>query len=266
LARERKARQEAEAIAERVTGELYAAVEKLAQTNRDLEDANQSMKEFVAIASHDLNNPLISIVGFADTLLQQATSSGDEHTQQALRIILNQGARMGRLIEDLLFLSSLEAGAVQPHTMDVVVAWELERSIEQLGDEGAAIRMHADAELVVRADPDHVQRILGNYLTNALKYGAAPITAEAASEGNFVDVRVCDHGRGIPEEFTGRLFSKFSRSETEETRSHPGTGLGLSIVRGLAVANGGDVWYEPNAPEGSCFGVSLPRAALGKVS
>ena len=73
-----------------------------------------------------------------------------------------------------------------------------------------------------------------------------------------MEVRVCDHGEGVPEEFVPRLFGKFARADNASRRAK-GTGLGLSIVRGLALVNGGDAWYEPNDPCGSCFAVRLPR-------
>jgi len=257
LARERKARLEAEAIAERVTGELYAAVEKLGHLNEELEDANQSLREFVAIASHDLNSPLTAIVGFAQLLRDEAANTDDEALREKLDIILRNGDRMQRLVEDLLFLSRLEVGAVEPRPDDVGVAEELERSIAEVGREGASIDVAADPGLMVHADRDHVERIFGNYISNALKYGQKPISAEAAPNGPFVDVRVRDSGAGVPDEFVDRLFSKFSRAESIRS-DKPGTGLGLSIVRSLAQANGGDVWYEPNRPAGSCFGVRLP--------
>ena len=259
LAREHKARLEAESIAERVTGELYAAVEKLGHLNAELENANQSLREFVAIASHDLNNPLTAIVGFAGVLRDQAAESGDAELCERLDIILRNGDRMQRLVDDLLLLSRLEAGALQPRPDDVIVAEELERSIAECGEEGASIDVVADRGLLVHADRDHIQRIFGNYISNALKYGREPISTEASPNGPFVDVRVRDCGRGVADEFVERLFSKFSRAEDVKA-AKPGTGLGLSIVRSLAEANGGDVWYEPNAPAGSCFGVRLPAA------
>ncbi len=260
LARERKARLEAESIAERVTGELYATVEKLGHLNEELEDANQSIREFVAVASHDLNNPLTVIVGFADLLRTKAADAGDDELRATLDVILRNGAQMQRLVDDLLLLSRLEAGALSPRADDFTVAEELERSIAQLGPEGSSIGVVADPGLVVHADRDHVHRIFENYISNALKYGLAPINTEAALNGVFVDVRVRDCGRGVPADFVDRLFSKFTRAETDVASKRPGTGLGLSIVRGLAQANGGEVWYEPNAPAGSCFGVRLPAS------
>jgi signal transduction histidine kinase len=76
--------------------------------------------------------------------------------------------------------------------------------------------------------------------------------------GEVVELRVCDSGPGIPAEFAPRLFEKFAQASTGSTRGASGTGLGLSIVQGLARANDGEVWYEPNQPRGSVFAVRLP--------
>jgi signal transduction histidine kinase len=111
----------------------------------------------------------------------------------------------------------------------------------------------------VHADPDHVERILTNYVTNALKYGERPVEVEAREDDGWVEIRVRDHGSGVPEEFIPRMWEKFARPNDSSDREK-GTGLGLSIVAGLARANGGTAWYEPNHPRGSCFCIRLPRA------
>jgi signal transduction histidine kinase len=116
-----------------------------------------------------------------------------------------------------------------------------------------------DEKLEVLADPNHFRQIVTNFLTNALKYGRTPIQVEAAVSDGTVEVRVRDQGEGVPEDFVPRLFEKFAQAPGV-AQAHRGTGLGLSIVRGLARAQGGDAWYEPNEPRGSCFGVRLPRA------
>jgi signal transduction histidine kinase len=95
--------------------------------------------------------------------------------------------------------------------------------------------------------------------TNALTYGEPPVDVNAESSGPFVEVGVEDRGPGVPADLAPRLFAKFARGEDRAARRE-GTGLGLSIVRGLAQANGGDAWYRPAVPRGSCFLVKLPRA------
>ena len=115
-------------------------------------------------------------------------------------------------------------------------------------------------ELVAVVDPAHLTRILDNYVGNAVKYGDPPICIEAELVGDFVELRVRDHGPGVPPELVPRLFTKFDRGDTPATRATHGTGLGLSIVKGLAEANHGDARYQRNEPNGGCFVVRLPAA------
>lgn len=267
LDRERKARREAEAIAERVTGELYAAVGELERVNRSLEKANQDLasaneaiKEFVAIASHDIRGPLTVMLGSAELLLAHGDQLDAEETRDLLGRIEHQGQSLRRLVGDLLTVSRLEADAVELHIEEISIAMELERVVHEMGDDAVGVRVQAPKDLTVSADPDHLERILMNYLSNAVKYGEPPIDAEADDSGDFVEVRIRDRGSGVPAEFVHRLFGKFARADEAASRQR-GTGLGLSIVRGLARANGGEAWYEPNSPRGSCFAVKLPKVA-----
>jgi signal transduction histidine kinase len=115
-------------------------------------------------------------------------------------------------------------------------------------------------ELVAVVDPSHLTRILDNYKGNAFKYGHPPVHIEAERVGDFVELRVRNHGPGVPPEFVPRLFTKFDRADTPTTRTTQGTGLGLSIVKRLAEAKHGDVRYQPNEPQGGCFVVRLPAA------
>ena len=265
--RERAARREAEAIAERVTSELYNNMQQLERLNRDLEDANteletanQAIRDFVSVASHDLRSPLTSIIGFVDMLRAGGESIDPARRTEFLDIVSNQAARLNRLIGDLLTVSKLEAGAVEARVQDIVVARTIEEAVRALGDNASAIKVDGVPDVHVLADPDHLARILQNYLTNALKYGAPPIAASVSVQNGWGEIRVRDNGDGVPDEFIPRLFERFARAETA-ARSHDGTGLGLSIVRGLARANGGDAWYEPVMPHGSCFAVKLPKAS-----
>lgn len=119
----------------------------------------------------------------------------------------------------------------------------------------------------MRSDPPHLQQIVVNLVTNAVKYGRAPITVAAGYEGpsingeDFAVLRVSDSGDGVPAAFVPQMFERFTQSDLRTRRSGAGTGLGLSIVKGLAEAQDGEVWYEPNEPRGARFCVRLPAAA-----
>jgi signal transduction histidine kinase len=261
LERERKARREAESIAERVTGQLYSSATELERLNGELQGANQelqtlnqAMRDFVAVASHDLRSPLTSIVGASKLLTTRWQDLNDDRRGEFLEMIERQSHHLSRMVEDLLTVSRIEAGQLDTRKEVIKLRQEMERIVNDFGQPAREIHVDAiDCEVV--ADPDHLRRILVNYVGNALKYGLPPVEIETAVDNGWVDIRVKDHGDGVPADFVPRLFGKFARGET----STGGTGLGLSIVQGLARANGGDTWYEPNSPQGSCFAVRLPR-------
>lgn len=264
LERERKARHDAESIAEKVTRDLYLTAVEREQMNVVLENANQSLREFVAVASHDLRAPITAILGYSSTLYKRWDRFPEEQKLEFLAVIGREGQRLSRLVDDLLVISRIESGEVMAKIEEVSLARTFENITQEFGERALGVEIVLDGDLRVLADPDHVQRILTNYLGNALKYGDPPIKAEADDAGEWVELRVSDSGEGIPEEFLPRLFGKFARADTVHKKE--GSGLGLSIVRGLARANGGDAWYEPHFPTGATFGVRLPNAeANGKA-
>jgi len=254
LERERAARQEAEAIAERVTGELYGALQELTAVNA-------SLRDFVAVAAHDLRAPLTRVLGYASLLRKRWDSLKADHRRDFIDGIERGGRQLERLVDDLLTISSIEAGAL--HTR--AEAMEL-RAVVDLAIESAArntpVKLEVGSDLVVFADPDHVRRVLVNYLSNAVKYGAPPLELRAKSVNGWIDVRVSDQGEGVPDEFVPRLFDRFARAEDARSKGLEGTGLGLAIARGLARTNGGDAWYERHGSGGACFVLRVPQTTL----
>jgi signal transduction histidine kinase len=141
----------------------------------------------------------------------------------------------------------------------LVLSEVIAECIEDFGEQAAKIGISCPPGLRISADRDHLQQILVNFVGNAFKYGEPPISIEAREAGDWIELVVCDQGEGVPESFVPKLFDKFAQAQTGSTRNAKGTGLGLSIVRGLARAQHGEAWYEPNRPHGSCFGLRLPR-------
>lgn len=268
LERERAARREAETIAERVTSELYESVrelkrlnEEIERANRELGAANQTLKDFVAVAAHDLRSPVSAILGFATTMLARWDAFPDEQKQEFLGIVEGRARYMTRMLDSLMTVSKIELGAIEAHREELDVEQAIRTALQDVSHAAADVEVRCPHGLHVTADPDHFQRILVNYVTNAFKYGAPPVVVEARDDGMHVEVVVSDHGDGVPDDFAARLFHKFARAEGERTRAEAGSGLGLSIVQGLARANDGDAWYAPNQPRGSRFAVRLPKAA-----
>ena len=168
---------------------------------------------------------------------------------------------MSRLTNDLLTSAKVEAEAEQTQPEHLRLATALASYLEADREELGTVAVACAPELVAVVAPAHLTRILDNYLTNAFKYGEPPICIEAERVGDFVELRVRDHGLGVSPDFVSRLFTKFDRADTPTTRATQGTGLGLSIVKALAEANHGDARYQPDEPNGGCFVVRLPAAA-----
>lgn len=231
---------------------------KVDRANLDLLAVNEAMRTFVAVAAHDLRSPLASMVGFSALLTENWSTLTEDNRLKFVTTIHRQSGKLARLVNDLLTLSSIEGGVLSKQPDLVVVADAISQCLAASSENTSNVSVSCSPDLVVLADPLHVGRIIDNYLQNAFKYGSPPVRVEATKLGAMVEIRVIDHGPGVPPEFEHKLFGKFARADVPSTRDKKGTGLGLSIVRGLAEANGGQAYYEPNPSSGSCFVALLP--------
>ena len=235
--------------------------EDLQRSNDELLRLDHLKSEFVAMASHELRTPLASITGFSSTMLEMWETIPESEKLRYVQIIDGQSRRLARLVEDLLTVSNIENGEIKTSPATINVTRAVEQAVRELGVEG--IDIACDVSVEALADPDHVQQILVNFISNAIKYGARPIEVDTIADDGSVCIRVVDAGAGVPAQFVPRLFDRFSRSGGNRAFDGTGTGLGLSITDGLARAQGGSVWYEPHEPTGSCFIVKLPRGGMG---
>jgi signal transduction histidine kinase len=238
--------------------DLEAERRKVDRTNVELREVNEAMRSFIATAAHDLRSPLASMVGFSSLLTKNWATLSEEKRLQFATTIDRQSHKLTWLVNDLLTLSSIEGGVLNTQPELVVLEEAIRQTLAASGRDKGSVTVSCSPDLVVRADPSHLGRIIDNYLQNAFKYGEPPVRIEAATLGEMVEILVIDHGAGVPAEFRTKLFEKFARADDPSTRDQKGTGLGLSIVRGLAEANGGRAEYEPHLPHGSRFIVLLP--------
>ncbi len=241
--------------------QLEQALERETEVVARLQELDRLKNRFVAMASHELRTPLSSIAGFAATLRTRWSEIDDDDRQSYIAIIDEQGARLSRLVDDLLVLSRIESGSIDPNPTPIQLNEAIDSVLIELDARAHGIEVNIDASIRVAADPDHLEQMLVNYVSNAIKYGAAPIVVEGRPHGvDFVDIYVRDTGAGVPEDVAPVLFEEFVRGRGHSAERIPGTGLGLSIVRGLARAQGGDAWHEPNEPSGATFALRLPAA------
>jgi PAS domain S-box-containing protein len=240
--------------------DLVQAREEAQVLSNALKTSNDSLRDFVAVASHDLRSPLVTIGGFATILTDNWAKLSEEDRLKHLGAIKRGVDRLSRLTNDLLTSAKVEGEAEQTRPEHIRLATAIDSYLQANRDELGTVGVTCPPELVAVVDPSHLTRILDNYVGNAFKYGDPPICIEAELVGDLVELRVRDHGPGVPPEFVSRLFTKFSRADTPTTRATQGTGLGLSIVKALAEANHGDARYQQDEPSDGCFVVRLPAA------
>ena len=231
--------------------------DELERANQELGARSQRDADLMAVLSRDVGQPLTSIVGYAEMAIDEWEAIPDELKLDWVDRIHVQARRLGELVDDILAMYRLDAGAVQarrvPVLLDLAVDQAL-RAVPQLA--GATAR--PTTRVAALADPAHLQQILVNLLANAAEHGRPPVQADARETGDgWVELRVRDHGEGVPPEFVPRLFDRFARVATGPAATVKGTGLGLFIAERLAEANGATLRYEPNVPAGSCFTLRL---------
>lgn len=295
-AREQAARQEAENLLEVKCRELVQAndaLNKHAQTldavvrerTRDLERAkleaeaaSLAKSNFLAVMSHEIRTPLNGILGMASCLAESETS---QEQTEALEVILSSGDMLLTIINDILDLAKVEAGKLEleflPSPVDGVLAavcQQFEVAIREKGLSFAYLptELLAQDTLWAQLDPTRLRQVLGNLMSNALKFtetGGITLSAkaEALPLGRLhLEFSIADTGRGIAEAQQARLFQPFSQADASIARSHGGTGLGLVVSKQICQQMAGDIRFVSAAGQGSTFTVSLdvPRAEAPK--
>ncbi|MET8053547.1 HAMP domain-containing sensor histidine kinase [Streptosporangium sp. NPDC005286] len=244
---------------------LYVAtlrdVTRQRHEEREMEAALDRQNVAVAIAAHELHNPLAAISVLVDVLRDRLVALAEEQRAEIVERIADRTARLQGLVRKLLTASTIDARGASASLERVPV---LEFILERLGEVDGRpqdVHLSCSPELVARVDRKEFSAMLENYLENAFAYGRPPIEVSAFGRPGWVQVRVCDRGAGVPEDFVPRLFERFSRAPAVEQETE-GTGLGLWIVRSLAQGNGGDAWYEPGKDGGACFCLRLRREPM----
>lgn len=217
--------------------------------------------DLLATTVHELRSPLTTISGQVQ-LARRFMARDEARESEALNLALAQVARMDRLLDELVELSSVAAAAITLEHVLFDVRAAVNDAIarhETDDDPRMSVQLPGD-RVAVSGDPVKIGRILDNLLDNAIKYSPAgsPIDVSLCVVGTEVRVSVIDHGVGVPADAADQLFSAYFRSS--RTKSLPGTGLGLHISRRVAEQHGGRLWLEASTEAGSTFVLMLPLA------
>ena len=223
-------------------------------------------KDFVANVSHELRTPVASIRSAAETL-HDAIVKDSSAVGPFLEIIERNAMRMGRLVDDLLDLSRIEAGEFRLNIEPLEVAPAADRILSmfrlQAKARGTVLQSRIPGDLMpIAADRRALEQILTNLVDNAIKYSGeeARVTLSAAEDGGRALIAVEDTGPGIDAQHLPRLFERFYRVDAGRSRDLGGTGLGLSIVRHLVEAMRGTIAVESVPGQGTTFRFSIPLA------
>ncbi len=223
---------------------------------------DQEKDAFLSLISHEVKSPLTAIKGFAQLARRAAAQlPGGERVGRHLDVIEQQIERVTRLVNDLAEASRLQQGTLRQEPVDFDLAPTVRSLVEQQQVTIATHRLElaiADEPLPVHADPARIEQVLTNLLTNAVKYSpdADRVAVALRRDGRSAHLTVRDWGIGIPRAEQGRLFGRFYRASNAPRGG--GLGLGLFIAHEIIVRNGGRIWVESEAGQGSTFHVTLP--------
>ena len=230
--------------------------------------------EFISVVSHELRTPLTRVLGSLGLMRGGMLGELSEELKEMTDIAYDSTDRLIRLVNHILDIEKIEAGNMEFRNEQLDIRHVIERSIEanhpNAGDRGGAEFDGVDVKFVfdsslpeanVHADSDRLAQVVDNLLSNAAKFSPPGGTIEISVSRNdgYLRTAVSDEGPGIPEEFQGRIFKKFSQVDSSDTREESGAGLGLSICKEIVEALGGVIGFDTKTGVGTTFYFELPE-------
>lgn len=247
-----------------MNNELMNAQRELQKRALQLERLNEEKNHFLAMAAHDLRNPLTLISGYSELMKQ------GERPEEDLIILdeIHRSSRfMMRLIDDLLDISKIEAGKYDLQLVSTDIGVLVRESLERLRIAAKQKGLKIEFEIIgaparVEVDPLKIEQILSNLVLNAVKYSnsGSIVRVTVSARPAEVEIAVADQGKGIPAEELEHVFQPFQRFASSGTAGEKSTGVGLMIIKRLVEMHGGRVWAESIVDRGSTFHVTLPTS------
>lgn len=250
-------------VGEDISARLEAE-DQLRRTLDELERSNMGLQQFVHVASHDLREPINSILNFARLLLRDKNSANAAVTDRYISYILRGGERLRMLVDDLLAFVRIENS--KPRMEPVELDEAIEETRHALADaiERSGARISVGSLPAIRGDRTLIGLLLQNLMSNAIKFrrpGESPeITVSASRDEEALRICVTDNGIGVAERYHEKIFGVFQRLHSRS--EYEGTGLGLALSRRVADIHGAHLSVVSRENEGSCFVLALPLSSL----
>ena len=247
--------------------------DELVEASTQAKAASKTKSAFLANMSHEIRTPMNGILGLTDVLIEEAETP---ELPENLEIISRSSRRLLSLLNEILDISKIEAGTFRFQLENTDIAKVCSEQVMLF--QAAAATKNVDLSFsvenapdLVRVDPFRVQQVLGNLISNAIKFTSdgwvrVTLTAEPSSEEPRLIISVTDSGIGIAEEDQQRIFHEFVQVESSQTGSNNGTGLGLAICRKVVEMMGGTIKLQSELGHGSAFIVNLPCKQVDGIS
>ena len=245
----------------------YQDFRRLEEQNRALIRANQVKSEFLANMSHEIRTPMNAVINFSALILEGVYGEISDDMRDAVQEIDQNGEALLNLINDILDISKIEAGAMKLQLGDCIPEECIDNAITALShsasEKGLSLttNIHGDLPILHADDRRLTQHVLINLIKNAVKFTPeGDIEVGAKTENNTVLFWVSDTGIGIPKSEHERIFETFSQVDGSITREAEGTGLGLAIAKKFIELHNGKIWVESEVDSGSTFYFTIPIA------
>ena len=225
----------------------------------ELAETDRVRRDLVANVSHELRTPITALQAKLENLIDGV----EEPDRETFETMLVQVERLGRLVQQLLDLSRLEAGVVPLERSPFPVEPLLEHAVreQRLQQSAVDVAVSVDpADLTADGDPERVHQVVANLLENAVRFTPRGGTVEVRAQRNpkGVTIEVLDEGPGIPDSERTRVFERFYRADAARSSREGGAGLGLAIARWIVDLHGGEIHPEHRDPRGCRMVVTLP--------
>lgn len=226
-------------------------------------EVDKLKSELISTVAHELRSPLVSIIGFSEMLLTESEKGSQD--EEYLEIIYSESNRLASFVDQFLDLTRIESGSFPINLKEADITKTVKRVVKlyqrQAKNKNTRIKtVYGIPLLVLKYDTALIERAMGNYLSNAIKYSpeASTITVRTYLKDNCFHLEIADNGSGIAEKDLPRVFNKFYRVKEVDRKHEKGSGLGLAFVKQVIEKHNGRVYLTSRLNEGSVFGFKLP--------